>query len=87
MISLEKSELPFSKCPTKNYITPPPEKISIPLKRRTSITSTPHLYANRHAPNVFISFQFLYLRKLTMRNCVLVKLKQYLVIILRTERE
>ena len=26
MILLEKSELSFSKCPTKNYITPPPEK-------------------------------------------------------------
>ena len=25
MIFLEKSELPFSKCPTKNYITPSPE--------------------------------------------------------------
>ena len=25
MIFLENSELPFSKCPTKNYITPSPE--------------------------------------------------------------
>ena len=41
MIFLEKSELPFSKCPTKNYITPSPEKMSIPLKRRNSITPPP----------------------------------------------
>ena len=41
MIFLEKSELPFSKCPTKNYITPSPEYMSIPLKRRTLITPLP----------------------------------------------
>ena len=34
MIILEKSELPFSKCPTKNYITPPPEKNVNPLEKR-----------------------------------------------------
>ena len=45
MIFLEKSELPFSKCPTKSYITPPPEKkMPIPLKRRTSITPPPPIY-------------------------------------------
>ena len=41
MIILEKSELPLSKCPTKNYITPPPEKNVNPLKRGTSITPPP----------------------------------------------
>ena len=88
MIFFEKSELPFSKCPTKNYITTSPEQMSIPLKRITSITPPPppHLYPNHHAPDVFLS-NFLYLKKLTMRNCVLVKLKQYLVIILRTDRK
>ena len=87
MIFLEKSELPFSKCPTKNYITPSPEEMSIPLKRRNSITlPPPHLYPNHHAPDVNsffpnpISFT---LKKLTMRNCVLV----IPVIILRTDRK
>ena len=41
MIFLEKSELPFSKCPTKNYITPSPDIMSIPLKIKTSITPHP----------------------------------------------
>ena len=41
MIFLEKSELPFSKCPTKNYITTSPEQMSIPLKGRNSITLPP----------------------------------------------
>ena len=41
MIFFEKSELPFSKCPTKNYITPSPELMSISLKIRTSITPPP----------------------------------------------
>ena len=41
MIILEKFELPFSKCPTKNYITPPPEKYVNPLKRGTSIMPIP----------------------------------------------
>ena len=61
MIFLEKSELPFSKCPTKNYITPSPEQMSISLKIRTSITpppTPPHLYPYHHAPDVFLSFQF-----------------------------
>ena len=58
MIILEKSELPFSKCPTKNYITPPPEKNVNPLKRGTSITPPPYLYSNHHSPDVFLSFQF-----------------------------
>ena len=59
MIFLEKSELPFPKCLTKNYITPSPEQMSIPLKRRISITPPPpHLYPNHHAPDVFLSFQF-----------------------------
>ena len=59
MIILEKSELPFSKCPTKNYITPPPEKNVNPIKRGTSNTPPPpHLYPNHHAPDVFLSFQF-----------------------------
>ena len=81
MIFLGKSELPFSKCPTKNYITPSPKYMSNPLKRRTLITHPthpppPHLYPNHHAPDVFRSFQFPLLKKLTMRNCVdlLVKL-------------
>ena len=55
MIFLEKSELPFSKCPTKNFITPPPEKMSIPLKRRALITPPPPLYPNTHAPDAFLS--------------------------------
>ena len=46
MIILEKSELPISKCPTKNYITPPPEKNVNPLKRGTTINPPPHLYPN-----------------------------------------
>ena len=77
MIFLEKSELPFSKCPTKNYITPPPEKILISLKRKISITPPPlpHLYPNHHAPDVFLFFQVPLLKKLAMRSCVLVKLK------------
>ena len=62
MFFLEKSELPFSKCPTKNYITPSPDQMSIPLKIKTSITPhpppLPHLYPNHHAPDVFLSFQF-----------------------------
>ena len=44
MIFLEKSALPFSKCPTKNYIIPSPEYMFIPLKRRTSITTPPSIY-------------------------------------------
>ena len=57
MIILEKSELPFSKCPTKKYITPSPEKMSIPLKRETSITPPPpYLYPNHHAQDIFLSF-------------------------------
>ena len=58
MIFLEKSELPFSKCPTKNYITPSPEYMSIPLKIRTAIPPPPppHLYPNHHAPDVFSLF-------------------------------
>ena len=64
MIILEKSELPFSKCPTKNYITPPPETNVNPLERGTSITPPPpHLYPNHHAPDVFLSFQFPLLKK------------------------
>ena len=42
MIILEKSELPFSKCPTKNYITPPHEKNVNPLKRGTSTPMVSH---------------------------------------------
>ena len=82
MIYLEKSELPFSKRPTKNYITHSPEK-----KDLNHPPPPPHLYPNHQAPDVFLFFQFLSLKKLTMRNCVLVKLKQYLVIILRTDRK
>ena len=41
MIFFEKSELPFSKCPTKNYITPSPKHMSIPLKRKTLFTPPP----------------------------------------------
>ena len=68
MIFLEKSELRFSKCPTKNYIrhTPPPEKMSISLKRKTSITPPPPIfiiYPNQHASDVFLSFQFPLLKK------------------------
>ena len=40
--------------------------MSISLKRRTSITLPPppllHLYPNNHAPDVFLSFHFLYLK-------------------------
>ena len=50
MIILEKSELPFSKCPTKNYITSPPERNVNPLKRGISITPHP-IYI--HAPDAF----------------------------------
>ena len=77
MIILEKSELPFSKCPTKNYITPPPEKNVNPLKRGTSITTPPP------PPSIYIPIttlrmfffpsNFLCLKKLTMCSCVLVK--------------
>ena len=66
MIFLEKSELPFSKCPIKNYITPSPEKMSIPLKKKPQSAphspNHPHLYPNNHAPDVFLSFHFLYLK-------------------------
>ena len=77
MIILEKSEFPFSKCPTKNYITHPPEKNVNLLKRGTSITPPPlpHLYPNHHAPDVFLSFQFPLLKKLTMHSSVMVKLE------------
>ena len=75
MIILEKSELPFSKCPIKNYITSPAEKNVNPLKIGTSITPHPHLYPNYHAPDVFLSFRFPLLKNLTMRSCVLVKLE------------
>ena len=76
MIILEKSELPFSKCPTKNYITPPPEKNVNPLKRGTPADHPPpHLYPNHHSPDVFFPSNFLYLKKLTMRSWVLVKLE------------
>ena len=70
MIILEKSELPFSKCPTKNYITPPPGKNVNPLKRGTSITPPPYLYPNHHVPDVFLSFQFPLLKK-TDRPCII----------------
>ena len=75
MIFLEKSKLPFPKCLTKNYIiTPSPEQMSIPLKRRISITPPPlPIYIPITTLRIF-SFlsNFLYFKKLTMRNCVLV---------------
>ena len=58
MIFLEKSELPFSKCPTKNYITPSPE-YNNPLENKNRNPPTPpppHLYPNHHAPDVFFLF-------------------------------
>ena len=48
MIFLEKSDLPFSKCPTKNYITPPPGKNVNPLEKKNLNHPSPHL-------SVFIS--------------------------------
>ena len=77
MIILEKSELPFSKCPTKNYITPPPEKNVNPLKRGTSITPPPPIYIPITTLQMFFfPPNFLQLKKLTMRSCVLVTLEQ-----------
>ena len=72
MIFFEKSELLFSKCPTKNYITPSPEHNPLE-KKNLSHPPPPHLYPYRHAADVFFSFQFHLLKKITMRNCVLVK--------------
>ena len=93
MIILERSELSFSKCHTKIYITPPSEKMAFTLKRGTSIIPlppthpTPPIYIPITTLRMFLSFQFPLLKKLTMRNCVLVKLVQYIVIILRIEQE
>ena len=84
MIIVEKSELPFSKYSTKNYITPPPEKNVNPLKRGTSITPLPHLYLNHHAPDVFLSFQFPLLKKTD--NAQLCTGKIGACITLRTDR-
>ena len=93
MIILEKSELLFSKCLTKNYSVPPPEKNVNPLKRGTSITPPPpppppHLYHKHHAPDVFLSFQFPLLKK--NDNAQLCrptgKIRAYIVIIMRTDR-
>ena len=61
MIFLEKSELPFSKCPTKNYVSPLPEKFSIPLKK-----SPLHIYIPISPCTLlmfFILSNFLYLKK------------------------
>ena len=91
MIILERSELSFSKCHTKNYITPPSEKMAFTLKRGTSIIplppTPPPIYIPITTLRMFLSFQLPLLKKLTMRNCVLVKLVQYIVIILRIDQE
>ena len=47
----------------KIILLPHLKKMSIPLKRGTSITPPPHLYPNHHAPDVFLSFQFPILKK------------------------
>ena len=44
MIILAKSEPSFSKCPTKKYITPPPEKNVNPLEKRNLNHSPTPLY-------------------------------------------
>ena len=56
MIILEKSELPFSKCPTKNYITPPPETNVNPLERGTSITPPPPPFISQSPRSGCFSF-------------------------------
>ena len=86
MIILEKSEFPFSKCLTKNYITPPLGKNVNPLKIETAITLHPHLYPNHHAPDVFLSFQFPLLKKTDNAQLCTGKIRAYIVIILRTDR-
>ena len=86
MIILEKSELSFSKCPTKNYITPPPEKNINPLKRGTSITPPPCIYPHQHAPDVFLFSQFPLLNKTDNAQLCTGKIRAYIVIIMRTVR-
>ena len=64
MVVLEKSELNFSKCPTKNYITPPTEKNVNPLEKRNLNHPLPPIYTPyHHAPDVFLFFQFPLLKK------------------------
>ena len=69
MIFLEKSELPFSKCPTKNYITPSSEVNtyeynSIPLKIRTAIPPPPPPFISQSPRSgcFFFISNFLYLK-------------------------
>ena len=61
MTFLEKSELPFSECPTKIILLPHLNKCLIvyPLEKKklNHPSPPPHLYPNHHAPDVFISFQ------------------------------
>ena len=56
MIFLEKSEIPFSKRPTKNFITPSPEKMSNPLKRKNSITPPPLFISQSPRSGCFLFF-------------------------------
>ena len=51
MIFLEKSELPFLKCPTKIIINVNPLE-----NKNRNPPPPPHLYPNHHAPDVFSLF-------------------------------
>ena len=71
MIILEKSELPFSKCPTKNYITPPPEKKCQSLEKRNLNHPPPPIYIPITKLRMFFFLSnFLYLKK-TDRPCII----------------
>ena len=92
MIFLEKSELPFSKCPTKNYITPSPEQMSISLKIRTSITPPPPhpIYIPITTLRMFFFLSnFLYLKITDKAQLCTGKIGiiPILVLILRTDRK
>ena len=56
--------------PSKNVqpkiVSPPPEKIPIPLNRKTSSTRPPPLYPNHHAP--WLLSNFLHLNKQTINT-------------------
>ena len=47
----------------KNYTTPPPEKVSIPLKRRSSITPPPSYIPITTLQMFFSLSNFFYLKK------------------------
>ena len=88
MIFLEKSELLFSKCPTKIILLPHLNGEPVNPLEKKNVNHPPPPFIS-HAPDVFLSFQFPLLKKTdNAQLCsLLVKLKQYLVIILRTYRK